>query len=83
MKKYAFCLLIAAAFCNAAFGLATEEFGPDSQIGHPTTEQPGWAAGIVELPGHPSRVYSMWCNGGENFYFKASPDQINELVALF
>lgn len=83
MKKTVFCLLIAAASCNFSFGLATENFGPDSQIGHPTTDQPGWQTGIVELARHPSRVYSWWCNGNENFYFKATPEQINELIALF
>lgn len=83
MKKTVFCLLIVVAFCNSAFGLATENFGPDSEIGHPTTDQPEWPAGIVELARHPSRVYSRWCNGGEDFYFKASPEQINELITSF
>ena len=69
--------------CGMTSGMATENFGPDSQIGHPTTAQPGWATGIVEVPRYPSRVYSMWCNGGEDFYFKANPGQVNELIALF
>jgi hypothetical protein len=70
-------------FCGMACGMATENFGPDSQIGHPTTAQPDWPTGIVKLPRHPSRVYSMWCNGGENFYFKANPKEVNQLIAQF
>lgn len=68
---------------SAAFGLAQEQLGPDSRIGHPTTEQLDWPAGIVELPRHTSRVYSMWCNGNEDFYFNATPQQVNELIALY
>lgn len=69
--------------CSTGFSLATESFGPDSQIGHPTTDQPGWATGIVELPRHPSRVYSYWVNGNENWYFMATSEQVNELITLF
>ena len=69
-------------FRETGHGMATEQVGPDKP-GRPTVEQPGWHKGIVELLQHPSRVYSIWVNGNENFYFKASPDEINELIALF
>ena len=39
--------------------------------------------GIIELLRHESRVYSIWVNGNENFYFKADTDEINELIRLF
>lgn len=69
--------------CGMACGMSSENFGPDSQIGHPTTAQPDWATGIEEVPRHPSRVYSIWGNGGQSFYFKSNPKQINELIDLF
>jgi hypothetical protein len=59
-----------------------ERIGPDDRQ-HPTAQQPGWPAGMVEIPRHDSRVYSIWCNGNENFYFKATPDQIGELIKLY
>jgi len=68
---------------RGSYGLAEEEVGPDSVRGHPTAEQTGWPAGIVELLRHESRVYLRDVNGDENFYFRASPDEINELIRLF
>ncbi len=32
---------------------------------------------------HPSRVYSVWVNGNEDYYFNATPDQINEILDLY
>jgi hypothetical protein len=62
--------------------MAEERIGPDDRQ-HPTVQQPGWPAGMVEIPRHDSRVYSLWCNGNEDFYFKASPEQIGELIKLY
>ena len=39
--------------------------------------------GIMPVINHPARVYSNEVNGNENFYFKVSPDEINELIRLF
>ncbi|MCK5000924.1 MAG: hypothetical protein KAS23_15385 [Anaerohalosphaera sp.] len=82
MKKVILLLMVVSVSANCC-GMATEDFGPDKDRDHPTHAQPGWQKGIVAVPKHPSRVYSMWCNGGENFYFKADPNQINELIDLF
>ena len=60
-------------------GLATEAIGPAKS----TVAQPGWPKGIAELASHPSRVYTVWVNGNENFYFQANLDEINELLTLF
>jgi hypothetical protein len=65
------------------YGWATEQIGPDSTNRHPTVAQPDWHKGIFEIPRHPSRVYSIWINGNENFYFMADPNQVNELLLLF
>lgn len=65
------------------YGMATEQVGPDSANRHPTVAQPDWPKGIVGIPRHLSRVYSIWVNGNENFYFKCKVDEINELLAIF
>ncbi len=75
------CLFVLSA-SGTVYGLATEQIGPDKPD-RPTVSQPGWAKGIVDIPKHPSRVYSIWVNGNENFYFKATPDEINGLMELF
>ncbi len=69
--------------CGLCYGLAMERIGPDMDNKHPTGAQPDWPKGIVEVLRHPSRVYSIWVNGNDNFYFNADPDQINELLVLF
>jgi hypothetical protein len=38
---------------------------------------------MIKLPRRESRVYSIWENGTENFYFKANPAEINELIHMF
>jgi len=76
-------VLVVLSCAQDSLGMATEQVGPASVQRFPTTAQPGWPAGIVELLRHRSRVYSVWCNGNENFYFKASPEEINDLIHLF
>jgi hypothetical protein len=67
--------------CRSSYGMATEQIGPDAA--HPTVAQRDWPKGIVGIPRHMSRVYSIWVNGNENFYFKCKVDEINELLAIF
>ncbi len=64
-------------------GMAFEQIGPDKDQPHPTVEQPGWPARMVGILKHDSRVYSIWVNGNENYYFKARPDEIGELIKLY
>lgn len=85
MKKYiSFILLLAIlSTTQTCYGAAMEQIGPDSANRFPTVAQPDWPKGIVEILRHESRVYSIWVNGNENFYFKATAEQINELISLF
>jgi hypothetical protein len=85
MRKTIACLtcLFVLGMVRTSYGLAEEHIGPDSVAGHPTVAQPGWPVGIEAVPRHPSRVYSIWVNGNENFYFQATPADVNELVTLF
>jgi hypothetical protein len=80
MKIPAFLVACGLLVCReAAYGLATEELGPKESC----VEQPDWPKGIVQVARHPTRVYSIWVNGGESLYFQATPAEVNELVALF
>lgn len=77
-------IVLCGFLCNTtALGMATSRVGPDSAHKHPTVEQSDWPKGIVALPRHESRVYSVWVNGSENFYFKAGLKEINELIRRF
>lgn len=68
---------------GVAFGAATERFGPDSDRDHATVDQPRWPKGIVEVFRDETRVYSWWCNGNNNVYFRADRNEINGLLLKF
>lgn len=72
-------LLLTLHVSPRAFGLAEELIGPAPKT-HP---QPSWAHGIVEVPRHASRVYSLWINGNDTFYFAADRKQVSELILAF
>lgn len=63
--------------------LSFERIGSDQDKDHQTIAQPGWPAGLVEILNHDSRVYSVEGTGHDHFYFKASPDQIAELIERY
>jgi len=75
--------MLVLSCAQSGYGMATEQIGPDKDRRHPTVEQPGWPAGMIEILRHDSRVYSIWVNGNENFYFKATPGEIGELIKLY
>jgi hypothetical protein len=75
-------VLLAGLLGGPAFGLGMEQVGPDP-ADRPTRAEPGWPAGIVDLPRHGSRVYSSWVNGNEHFYFDATVEQMNEMITAF
>ena len=85
MKTYQLfpAVLVLLSFARSGYGIATEQIGPDKDRRHPTVEQPGWPAGMIEILRHDSRVYSIWVNGNENFYFKATHGEIGELIKLY
>jgi len=75
----AFVLVLTLGLSQQAFGLAEERIGPQPKA----FPQPGWPDGVVTLAQAPPRVYSIWVNGNETFYYSAKPQQITELVAQF
>lgn len=76
-----FLLCVFVGTDDLCLGMATERIGPDTD--HPTVAQQDWPKGIVEIPRHSSRVYSIWVNGNETFYFKATVEEINKMLDLF
>ena len=74
----ALCLNVLCLLPNV-HGMAEEQFGPKPDA----FAQPDWPVGLVDLLRHPSRVYSIWVNGNETFYFSATPRQIEELIAMY
>ena len=72
-------LLGLLTFRELGFGMGEEHVGPNPSA----AAQPDWPRNIVEVVRHPSCAYSRWVNGGESFYFHATPAEINELVALY
>ncbi len=69
-------------FQQPSHAARAELIGPDKP-GSPLVDLPGLHKGIVEVIRHSSRVYLMDATGNETIYFKASPDEINELINLF
>ena len=59
--------------------MAEERIGPMKEDWKP----PGQLKGLTALQFHPARVYSIWVNGNENFYFLADTQQVNQLLKLF
>jgi hypothetical protein len=66
---------------QAGYGMGSEHFGPVDY--RTAVEQPGQPPGLFGILGHDSRVYSKWVNGNENFYFKATLDEIGQLIKLY
>lgn len=83
MRYVALVMLVMLSVAWPGYGMGQEAWGPDSDRGHPTTEQTDWPTGIAEVPRHDSRVYSWWVNGNEHFFFDANPDEVNELIGRF
>lgn len=75
--------LAIVSFSRVCCGWGQEQIGPDSSRSHLTTAQPDWPAGILEIARDETRVYSSWVNGNEEFYFQATPADINRLIRLF
>jgi hypothetical protein len=61
-----------------ACALAMESFG-----NAPVTRQPDWGDGVVEIVNLKSRVYSIWINGNENFYYRGNASALNEALRAF
>jgi hypothetical protein len=61
-----------------AFALATESFG-----NAPVVRQPEWSNGVLETINLKSRVYSIWINGNENFFFRGNRAALAEALQRY
>jgi hypothetical protein len=57
--------------------------GMETHGNAPVGAQPGWAQGVVGVVNLRSRVYSMWVNGNENFYYRGDARALNEALEKF
>ncbi len=72
-------VMLATLPAQKALALATEEIGnePLSELNY--AEWPG----IMPLVNDKNRVYSIWVNGNEWFYYKGKHDEVNAALAHF
>jgi hypothetical protein len=49
----------------------------------PAVKQPEWAEGIVDVVNMPSRVYSRWVNGNENFFYRGNAQALAEMLRKY
>jgi hypothetical protein len=85
MKKYIlyFAVFIILSTSQTGFGLSFEQVGPNSSRGLPVIAQPGEIKGIYQITNLESLVYLVDTNGNTNYYFKATVEEINEIINLF
>src|SRR5262245_44839900 len=69
---------VVLALPATALALAHESFGNG-----PLVRQPGWANGLLEVVNLHSRVYSIWVNGNEHFYYQGDAAALNEAIRKF
>lgn len=70
--------LVLSTFTPCVFGLAQESFGNS-----PVSPQQDWPAGIEALIKSPGRIYSLWGNGDERFYYAGEVETLNDFLKLF
>jgi len=80
VKYYAVAAVAALlmALPSSVLALGMETFG-----NAPVVKQPEWAKGVLEAVNLKSRVYSIWVNGNENFYFSGDARALNEAIGKF
>jgi hypothetical protein len=55
-----------------------------STIGNaPVVNQPEWSKGVVDVVNLKSRIYSVWCNGNEDFYYSGDARALNEAIRKY
>lgn len=84
MRRSAAKLLVIAAFtvlaaCSAALARGEEHFGNDPVHENNYADWPG----LMPTLNHPSRVYRVWVNGNELFYYRGDTAALNDTLAKF
>ncbi|HEV3439555.1 MAG TPA: HEAT repeat domain-containing protein [Gemmata sp.] len=80
MKKYATVAAVTLLLASSSpvLALGTESFG-----NAPVVNQPEWAKGVLDVVNLNSRVYSVWVNGNEHFYYSGNARELNEAIRKF
>ncbi len=77
---FVFLALLLGAFAPArGYAMGTEVVGRPG----PLPNQPGWAPGVRDALDNENRVYSVWVNGNETFYYRGSIPDMNEALSEF
>src|ERR1700678_4556702 len=66
------------AFPSVVLALGQESFGNT-----PVANQPEWVKGVLDVVNQESRVYSMWVNGNENFFYRGNAQALNEALKKY
>jgi len=72
-------VLIVLSVCPCVWPMATETVGNKPLNALNYTDWPG----LMPLINHPSRVYQLWVNGHEWFYYDGGADHLNDCLAKF
>lgn len=79
--------LIPTFLVPLALGLAAplvaSPMGEEELGNKPVSAQPGWAGGVVDAVNLESRVYRVWVNGNESFFFRGKTADLNRALAKF
>jgi hypothetical protein len=80
VKNYLIAAIAALILASPSpiLALGMETFGNAPVVG-----QPEWDKGVLEVVNLKSRIYSMWVNGNENFYYSGSAKELNEAIKKF
>lgn len=71
--------LLLTAFPASASALLEEKVGPQPK----EFVQQSWPTGIAPLLRDPTRVYSVWVNGNNDFFFDADDDALKRLIGHY
>jgi hypothetical protein len=66
------------ALPSTVCALGMESFG-----NAPAANQPEWAKGVLDVVNLESRVYSVWVNGNENFFYRGNAQALNEALKKY
>jgi len=79
VKRAILMVLALAACCGAAWALGEETFGNAPLTDANYKDWPG----IMPVVNHPSRVYHVWVNGNEHFYYRGDTAALNDTLRKF
>jgi hypothetical protein len=81
-KGHTMKIALAAALMLAmpAFVLA---LGMETFGNGPVVRQPEWREGVLDVVNLNSRVYSVWVNGNESFFYRGHAEALNEALRKY